>query len=279
MGAREDERWADGPTGLPQELRDAVRAARQEGPDAGQLDRIVAGVEGALSPQHGDGVASHAGGEGAGSSAAMKPALALTGKLTYVGIAILTSALALMVWLSARPQPRSASPVAIQATTPAPRAAAPQPSEAALPTPPNEPVQAVPASPEPERPVAVDESTATESTGSHGRRAARRESRAPSADSAASDPVEEARLLREVKRALGAQPERTEALLREHRERFPRGYFVEEREALQIEALWKTRRASEARARAARFKASYPQSPYERRLDDLLQGRLDDPRR
>jgi hypothetical protein len=56
------------------------------------------------------------------------------------------------------------------------------------------------------------------------------------------------------------QPASALSLLSEHETRFPRGQLTEEREALRIEALVRLGRRDEARTRAARFRAAYPQS-------------------
>jgi hypothetical protein len=56
-----------------------------------------------------------------------------------------------------------------------------------------------------------------------------------------------------------------------HTREFPRGQLAEEREALAIQALQGLGRASEARARATRFKATYPRSMLMPIIDAALQ--------
>ncbi|MCA9575937.1 MAG: outer membrane protein assembly factor BamD [Myxococcales bacterium] len=53
----------------------------------------------------------------------------------------------------------------------------------------------------------------------------------------------------------------------EHQRRFPRGEFVEEREALAIQALARAGRVDAAVARAERFRARYPRSMLRRAVD------------
>ncbi|MBX3207160.1 MAG: hypothetical protein KF764_19085 [Labilithrix sp.] len=50
--------------------------------------------------------------------------------------------------------------------------------------------------------------------------------------------------------------------LEEHARRFPRGHLMEEREALAIQALANAGRGRDARARAATFRARWPESVY-----------------
>jgi len=52
------------------------------------------------------------------------------------------------------------------------------------------------------------------------------------------------------------------AALDAHASRYPRGRLSEEREALAVDALARSGRVDEARARAARFKAAYPNSVF-----------------
>jgi hypothetical protein len=68
-------------------------------------------------------------------------------------------------------------------------------------------------------------------------------------------------LLDQARAALTAhEPERALALVSEHARRFPHPQLGEEREALAIQALAVEGRFDEARARAARFRASAPNS-------------------
>ncbi len=62
----------------------------------------------------------------------------------------------------------------------------------------------------------------------------------------------------------------TLALLKAHFQRFPKSVLGEEREALEIKALAASGRIVEAQARAARFKAQFPQSVLLPSVNDSL---------
>ncbi|MFO0761930.1 MAG: hypothetical protein U0359_36155, partial [Byssovorax sp.] len=57
------------------------------------------------------------------------------------------------------------------------------------------------------------------------------------------------------------------ALLDEMRRKFPQGTLAQERETLAVEALTRSGRTDEAKARAASFKDAYPESPHGVRVD------------
>jgi hypothetical protein len=69
--------------------------------------------------------------------------------------------------------------------------------------------------------------------------------------------------------ARGRTGEALEAIA-EHQRRFPSGEFVEEREALAIQALARSGRMDAARARASRFRARYPRSMLLRAVDAVV---------
>ncbi len=78
-------------------------------------------------------------------------------------------------------------------------------------------------------------------------------------------------LLDQARAALTArEPERALALLSEHARRFARPQLGEEREALAIQALAVEGRFDEARARAARLRASAPNSLFLPAVDATL---------
>ena len=58
----------------------------------------------------------------------------------------------------------------------------------------------------------------------------------------------------------------------EHQRRFPRGEFVEEREALAIQALARSGNTAAAAARAERFRARYPRSMLLRAVNAAVGG-------
>ena len=83
-------------------------------------------------------------------------------------------------------------------------------------------------------------------------------------------PQAEVKLLERAQDALRSRPAEALALCTDHVKRFPSGMLVQEREVIAIEALVKTGRKDEARARADRFKARFPGSSHTRRLETLL---------
>jgi outer membrane protein assembly factor BamD (BamD/ComL family) len=69
---------------------------------------------------------------------------------------------------------------------------------------------------------------------------------------------------------VGSNPAAALRALDEHRARFPRGTFVQEREVLAIEALVHLGRRQEAKARADAFARAFPASAHRRRIAVLL---------
>jgi hypothetical protein len=97
------------------------------------------------------------------------------------------------------------------------------------------------------------------------------------ASSAAAGGEPEVELLQRAQAALGADPARALALVREHEQRFPRGALGQEREVIAVGALVALGRTSEARARAARFVELFPRSAYRRRIEALAPAPAKDP--
>ncbi len=58
-----------------------------------------------------------------------------------------------------------------------------------------------------------------------------------------------------------------------YRHRFPSGRFMDETEALEIQSLAALGRSDEARAKAARFLAQHPESPYAQRVRSVVGSR------
>ena len=85
---------------------------------------------------------------------------------------------------------------------------------------------------------------------------------------------EEMALLRRAHDALRAgAAAQAWSLTEEHRRQFPRGSLDQEREVIAIEALVALGRRSSAEERAARFRARYPGSSHQQRIDELLAER------
>jgi len=60
-----------------------------------------------------------------------------------------------------------------------------------------------------------------------------------------------------------------------YRRRFPAGHFMDETEALEIQALVALGRKEEARSRAGRFLALHPESPYAQRVRSAVGSKLE----
>jgi hypothetical protein len=80
----------------------------------------------------------------------------------------------------------------------------------------------------------------------------------------------EAELLRDARQVLDRNPLVALSLCDEHQASYPGGGLTQERELIAIAALLRLGRTSSAESRAARFRASYPRSPYLARLDRLV---------
>jgi hypothetical protein len=89
-------------------------------------------------------------------------------------------------------------------------------------------------------------------------------------ESAASSIDDELALLFRARRLVSRDAPKALLLLREHAERFPRGPFQEEREALSIEALVAAGDGEAATRRYAEFRRRHPRSAYGTRLSTLL---------
>ena len=76
--------------------------------------------------------------------------------------------------------------------------------------------------------------------------------------------------LRRAQDALASNPARALQLIAEHRRDFPRSAFAQERDVLEIDALIRLGRRSEAMAKADQFARFYPKSGHNRRIDSLL---------
>lgn len=94
---------------------------------------------------------------------------------------------------------------------------------------------------------------------------------APAPTAARSDPLDaEQRLLDTARAALVQQrPEAALEALGQHARRFAHGQLAEERDALEVQALWKAGRETEARAKGATFRKRFPQSIFIEGIDAL----------
>lgn len=232
MKQQAPQRWSDELSGgAPESMRAMLAAARNDGPSAAQLERLIASVSAPVPPT--------------------PPTSSALPLWTKGGTAVLVLA-SLGAWLSMRaPAPQVA------------RDETPSPLAAPLEAPERAPVQ-TPAlvGPAPEVPTAPPAAPTRATTPKASRRSA---ASAPETRSAADDIV----LLQRAKRSLPAAPSRALELLGAHARDFPDSAFTEEREALSIEAQLKVGRDERARAELEQFKARYPRSAYLRRLETL----------
>jgi hypothetical protein len=267
MQSGELPRLADGDSEAERSLRDALRDARADAPDAAQLGRMFGAVRASLATPSLPQVGSDA--------AAAKLAAMPHGMLAVGGFVALVAAIALAVFAASR----SAAPGMRSGAAPAEgerRAAPPSTAMAHVGT--GLAPEALPnaqAAPAPRPPLATSPSRGAQpSYARPAHTSSRKRQLAPAPASEDVDVVGELRLLAEAKRELATAPERGYALLQQHREAYPSGRFVEEREALTIEALFRLGRKAEAQDHAATFRARFPKSAYLRRVHDLLSGRV-----
>jgi hypothetical protein len=80
----------------------------------------------------------------------------------------------------------------------------------------------------------------------------------------------ESQLLGTAQSSLASDPARALKLTAEHHQLFPRGAFTQEREVIEIDALYRLGRKTEADRRATQFIARNPGSSYARRVKELM---------
>jgi hypothetical protein len=295
------ERWLDGDT-LPPELRRGLESAAGARPSAEELARMATrlGIGVIPAPPSGSGAAP-----GGAASPALKLALGSGLAIAVVaGIGLLrkpdappapepgVTSVPVAATTSAEPPatPNAVAPVApnkgrtsgeitetidppptappATATAESAATVAPVPVGAAPPaTPARDAAPAKPGTAVPRATVseAPARSTASRTPSGH---TAPATADLPEAPPAA--PVSETQLLRDARLALGSDPGRALALAERHLREYPSGSFGQEREYIAINALLQLGRTSEARARAERFRTSYPRSPYVERLDRVM---------
>jgi hypothetical protein len=280
-------RWLDDTGNEGRLERELLRRDAEMEPPAGAKDQVWAALIAQLPPSPGDGggtSGSDAGGGGSGTAGSGATGGALPGAL---GKAALTSAagggllksaligaasaLALVtVYSVATPDPPEESAPTAPLVAPSATSAAPSPRAAS--TSAVAPASSADVAPSAE-PRAADRdadrgaatpspTVAPSSSAALGAEpgAAERESRLR----------EESQRLSEARDALRrGDTQRALALLDDVRQRFPGGVLAQEREALAIEALSRSGKGAEAKARAAAFKDAYPTSPHGARVDAL----------
>jgi len=83
--------------------------------------------------------------------------------------------------------------------------------------------------------------------------------------------VPEIDLLRSARANLAARPREAYRLTEQHRREYPKGVFVQERDALAIEALLRAGELKDARALAEKFIERYPGSPHAHRFRESME--------
>jgi hypothetical protein len=236
----EAKRWSSPDSDVDPVLRSVLRYGRDLAPTAAQLGAIVAG---ATEPAR--SVSARRKPRALWSIAAVAAVFVAGGALAgYAvnqrGVSAPTSASAPSVLTPPTPKPAS-TPRGGGTPAVMPAAEVPTPPAAAA------PAAATTANPAPARsvaPIAIDSAPRV-------------------------DPARDAQLLQEARRLVSGNPARALNLTRDHELHFPASALTEERQALQIEALARLGRRSEAAAALASFRTRFPRSIHARRLEAL----------
>jgi hypothetical protein len=233
-------RWSEEGSEVPPELRQWLRASREQLGAADEVAQLSHGLAARL---------------GAATSIAAPPVYVgakawLAASRWAFWIAAGASSVAAVWYLQSEQPAHTAPPAFVQpSSTPAavaqpPRAPAPLVPEPSVVLPEPEPEPARVSAPQPPRAHAV--------------------AKAPRG--------KEAELLQRAQRALDDQPSQALTLTAEHRRRFAQGALGEEREVIAIEALRRLGREQAARQRAALFEAKYPNSVHRSRVQATPAG-------
>lgn len=238
------------------ELKDLLAAGKSETPDEHQIAALAAklGILGGLggagaAGAGGAGGAAGAGGAGAGAKASAIATAAKGGlAIKVVGVVAVAGAVGggtvAVATRAAREEPTPAGIVEAPSATTRARVA--------------EPAASLPPRVDPlSLPSAEPSARATPTT-------------ALAKSAPPPRPEDEVRLLERAQDALKTRPAEALALCDEHARAHPSGMLAQEREVIAIEALVKTGRMAEARARAAKFRARWPGSSHTRRIETLV---------
>jgi hypothetical protein len=227
-----------------EDLSRALDAYRNEGPGAGQRERVWNGVAGELAAPV----------TAKGKSTSVVPGARAKLWLVLGGVAVVAAIIVALRYPRTAPvaqEPRSRAVAVVRPQAPVPSI------ELSLPSAPS---AEIPVAQPPVRAPRVARRATIEKTASV--------VQATPADSAA-----ELTLLTKARRSLVSSPELALRLLDEHERDHPRSSFVEEREVLAIEALLRVGRAEEARGRGERFLREHPRSAHGAHVREVLTGR------
>lgn len=243
-------------SGSTEAARALLDRGRSEVPDAAAIARLASRLP--LAPPPGGGAPAPGAAPGApiAAGASVAPS-AVIGAVLAIGV------LGGAWWQgSARdappPAPRepAAAIAAPRATTSPIATAIAAPPEAVTAAPATEPAPATASPAASPAPPPRDPPSAAANAGSP----------SPSASATAETEVE---LLRRARESLGSNPAGALAAAEEHRARFAGGVLAQEREVIAISALIALGRRADARARAARFVASYPRSVHRANVESM----------
>ncbi|MEO8183829.1 MAG: hypothetical protein ABI895_33815 [Deltaproteobacteria bacterium] len=233
-------RWSEDGSEAPPELRQWLRASREQLGAVAEVAQLSRGLAARLGSE-------------AVSAASLAPVVAGKAWLEAGRWALWLAAgagtvAAILYWQSETPAP-FVPPAVVQTSSAVP--AVEQPSSAPEPPAVPEPAALLPA-PEPARVPEPARAPAPER---------------PRAPALAKAPrTSEAELLQRAQRALAEHPSQALLLTAEHRRRFADGALAEEREVIAIEALRHLGRERAARERAAVFETKYPNSVHRSRV-------------
>ena len=218
-------------TGDPS-LRALLDAGRSELPPHARLESIHAKL-----------LAATTGGASAATAAAKMTASTLKLKIFLGALVVVAVALGFVAGGASRGT-RTTAPIVVTVTSPA-TTASPTPTSS---------TSAVPAPPQ-----LASSSASTTSTIS-----------VPAAPKSSASIPSEVDLIRRAQAAVASDPTAALRLADEHRRLYPGGGLAQEREVIAIDALTRLGRTTEARARAKRFVAAWPDSTHLARLEKIL---------
>jgi hypothetical protein len=271
------------------DLRSLLEAGKSETPDDRQLVMLAAkigiagigaagaggvGGAGAAGAAGGGAGAGAGGGAGAGAGAA-GAGVAGAGTKAAVGAAAVKTGLAIkIVGAVAVVSAVGAGTTVVVKKATAPVETAPvglvaQASSSATPLGPRADTRRIPRTP----PTSEDDGTSIidpSAASAAPQTSARVATKAPAPSASAEEGPDELKLLESAQDALRSNPSKALALCSDHARRFPHGSFVQERESIAIEALARSGRKPEARARFERFKNAFPGSSHKPKLEALV---------
>jgi hypothetical protein len=255
------QRWSELSQDLPDGLGEAVNAVRGDQPTSQELGELIDGVLGHIGAGSDGGAACHGGGTEAASGSAGGTAASTLPKLALVVAGAVATAGLIATVVLWRPAPHTAPtpavPVPRAEPEPAPKVPAPAPSKEILR---DEPTGIMEGSPVPNQPSQRRSRDTRE----------RPSTTAEELDQEVTTGPSEATLLANARRTLRSDPAAALELTREHAQRFPQGRFIQEREVVAVDALFRLGRIRDGRSRAERFLSRYQSSIHRATIQSFL---------